>query len=69
MSLELSLWLGMAFGALAAAMAFLIDLEAYRRHQLPAQRQWREALTAAAFAFAVFLAFALATGYALGWLI
>ncbi len=69
MSLQLSLLLGTAFGAFAAAMAFVIVFEACRRHRLPMQHRWREALTAAAFAFAVFLAFALAAGYALRWLI
>jgi hypothetical protein len=65
MSFQLSLVLGFGFGLFAAMLAFVIVYEAYRRQQFPARRIWRESLTAATFAFAVFLASSLALGYLL----
>ena len=69
MSLELSMALGMGFGVLAALLAFVITVEACRRQQLPTALIWRESLTAAAFAFAVFLVASIALGYGLRWVI
>lgn len=66
MSFKLSVALGLGFGAFAAMLAFVIFFETYRRQQFSAGRIWRESLTAAAFAFAVFFLSALALGYALG---
>ncbi len=69
MSLKLSMALGLGFGVLAALLAFIISFEAYRRQQLPTALIWRESLSAAAFAFAVFLVASIALGYGLRWVI
>lgn len=67
MTIELSLVLGLGFGALAAMAAFAIDFESYLRQQFPAARIWRESLLTAGFAFLVFFTLAMAVGYALRW--
>lgn len=54
--------LGVMFGGLAAVMAFLITFSEYRKHRLGQARVWREALLAAALAFAIFAAAPLALG-------
>ncbi|MDR3368868.1 hypothetical protein [Rhodoferax sp.] len=56
MSFQLSLMMGLAFGVLAALLAFVNIYEAYRRQQLPVARIWRESLRLALLAFAVFMA-------------
>lgn len=69
MSLQLSAALGIGFGVLAALLAFVITYEAYsRQHRAPAFI-WREALLAAAFAFAIFSLLAIVLGYVLRWVI
>jgi hypothetical protein len=65
MSFQLSWLLGLSFGLLAALLAFVISFEAYRRQQFASARIWRESLTAAAFAFAVFLVASITLGYLL----
>jgi hypothetical protein len=65
MSLQLSLVLGLGFGAFAAMLAFVIVYEAYRRQQFATRRIWRESLTAAFFAFGIFFVSALVLGYVL----
>lgn len=69
MSFQMSLMLGLGFGIFAAMLAFAIAYEAYRRQNFPAARTWRESLTAATFAYAVFLSSSLALGYLLRWFI
>jgi hypothetical protein len=54
--------MGAMFGALAAAMAFMITFSEYQKHRLGRGRVWREALLAAALAFAIFAAAPLALG-------
>lgn len=58
---------GLVAGAFAAAMAFLIVYDGYRRHRLAGRRALRHALRTAAFAFVVFLLLAVVAGYALRW--
>jgi hypothetical protein len=53
---------GVMFGALAAAMAFTITFSEYQKHGLGLARVLREALLAAALAFAIFAAAPLALG-------
>ena len=65
MSFHLSLMMGLAFGVLAAMLAFVITYEAYRRQQLPVGRIWRESLVMAGLAFAVFVFSTLVLGYVL----
>jgi hypothetical protein len=65
MSLQLSLLMGLAFGGLAALLAFVISYEGYRRQQLSVGRIWRESLVMAGLAFVVFLASTLVIGYVL----
>jgi hypothetical protein len=62
MSIELSLIVGAAFGMAAGAMAFLITLDEYRKHQMPRRRLWEGSLKAGAFAFVVFLLLSVAAG-------
>jgi hypothetical protein len=62
MTLELSLILGIAFGLLGGAMSFLITFDEYRKHQMARWHLWKGALTAGAFAFAVFMGLSLAAG-------
>lgn len=69
MTFQLSLVLGVDIGTLAAMLAFVIVYETYRRQQFAVWRVWRESLTAAAFAFAVFFITSIALGYALRWAI
>lgn len=69
MSFQMSLMLGLGFGMFAAMLAFVIAYEAYRRQNFPAARTWQESLTAATYAFAVFLFSSLALGYLLRWVI
>jgi uncharacterized BrkB/YihY/UPF0761 family membrane protein len=65
LSFQFSLVLGLGFGILAAMVALVIFFEAYRRQQFDRGRIWRESLTAAVFAFAVFLVASIALGYLL----
>jgi hypothetical protein len=65
MNFELSLLVGLGFGVMAAMLAFVISYEAYRRQQFVSTRIWRESLTAAAFAFTVFLVASIFLGYLL----
>jgi hypothetical protein len=55
--------LGVMFGGLAAVMAFIITFSEYQKHRLGQARVWREALLAAALAFAIFAAAPLALGF------
>jgi hypothetical protein len=61
--LELPLIFGVVFGFVAALMAFLIIYNEYQRHKLGQWRVWKEALTAAAFTFALFVVLSLLVGY------
>jgi hypothetical protein len=65
MSFQLSLMMGLAFGVLAALLAFVITFEAYRRQQFLVGRIWLESLVMAGLAFAVFLFSTLVLGYVL----
>ncbi len=62
MTFELSLILSTAFGLLAGAMAFLITVDEYRKHQMAGWHLCKDALTAGAFAFGVFMLLSLAAG-------
>jgi len=62
-ALELGLAIGIIFGLVAALMAFLITYNEYQKHRLGRARLWKEALSAAAVAFAVFLLLAVMVGY------
>lgn len=62
MSIELSLLIGVTFGILAAAMAFVIVFDAYRKQRFQGWRLWKEGLLAGALAFVVFMLLALAFG-------
>lgn len=63
MTPELSLILGTAFGLLAGAMSFLITFDEYRKHGMSRSRLWKAALSAGAFAFAVFMMLSLTAGF------
>lgn len=63
MPMELSLLIGIVFGAVASLMAFLIVFNEYQRHRLGRGRIWRESLAAGAVAFIVFVALSLIAGY------
>jgi TRAP-type C4-dicarboxylate transport system permease small subunit len=65
MTFQVSLFLGLVFGLLAAILAFVIVYEAGLRQQFSSSRIWHESVVAAAFAFTVFLLSTIALGYAL----
>ncbi len=60
------LLIGTTFGALAAAIAFLITYIEYRHHAYTTRRLWRESLTVALFTFVLFFAISALIGYVLG---
>jgi hypothetical protein len=62
MNLELFLLIGVSFGLVAAAMAFLIVFDEYRKHRFRGWRLWKEGLLAGALAFAVFVLLSIAAG-------
>jgi len=62
MTIELSLIIGVTFGLIAAAMAFLIVFDEYRKHRFKGWRLWKEGLLAGTFALAVFVLLSLAAG-------
>jgi hypothetical protein len=53
---------GVAFGFLAALIAFFITYLEYRRHKFEGWRLWREALTVAIFTFMIFVGLAFLIG-------
>jgi len=59
------LFLGIVPGLLAGLLAFVITYDEYSRHYTDRKRPLRMALEAAAFAFFVFLALSVATGFVL----
>ena len=61
--IELFLVVGLVFGALGGAMAFLITYEEYSHHHFDRRRLVRESLQAGGFAFVAILALALAAGF------
>jgi NADH:ubiquinone oxidoreductase subunit 6 (subunit J) len=63
MPLELSLLIGIFFGAVAAVTAFLILYTELQKHRLVGWRLWKEAFTAAMVAFVVFLVLSVIVGY------
>jgi len=62
MTIELFLLIGVTFGLVAAAMAFLIVFDEYRKHRFKGWRLWKEGLLAGALALAVFVLLSLAAG-------
>jgi NADH:ubiquinone oxidoreductase subunit 6 (subunit J) len=63
MPLELSLLIGIFFGAVAALMAFLIIYNEYQKHRLGRWRLWKEALTGGLVTFFVFVVLSVIVGY------
>jgi hypothetical protein len=59
------LFLGLVSGLFAGLLAFVITYDEYSRHYTDRRRTLRLALEAAAFAFFVFLALSVATGFVL----
>jgi len=59
------LFLGIVPGLLAGLLAFVITYDEYSRHYIDRRRPLRLALEAAVFAFFVFLALSVATGFVL----
>jgi hypothetical protein len=57
--------IGIIFGLLAAASAFVIIWQEYERHQFTRKRLFKEAFQAAIFTFAVFLLLSLLAGFLL----
>lgn len=55
--------LGLIFGALAAASAFLIIFDEYRRHKLTGWALWREPVGGAALAFLMFFCLSVLAGF------
>jgi H+/Cl- antiporter ClcA len=62
MSLAVYVFIGLVFGLIAAAMAFLIVFDEYRKHRFRGWRLWKEGLLAAALALVVFVLLSIAAG-------
>lgn len=62
MTIELFLFIGATFGLVAAAMAFLIVFDEYRKHRFKGWRLWKEGWLAAGLALAVFVLLSIAAG-------
>ena len=61
--------IGLTFAPLAAAIAFLITYQEYRKHKFEGWKLWKPSLQAALFTFAIFFGLALLIGYLLGFVI
>lgn len=62
---SLSMLISVAFGFLAALMAFMITYIEYEKHKFSRIRLWKECLKTAAFTFLVFLCLSLVAFYVL----
>jgi len=60
-----SIVVGIIFGLLAAASAFIITWREYERHKFTGKRLFREAFQTAIFTFVVFLLLSLLAGFLL----
>jgi len=63
--LAFSIVIGIIFGFLAAASAFVIIWHEYEKHKFEGKRLFKEAFQAAIFAFAVFLILSFIIGFIL----
>jgi len=60
-----SIVIGIAFGFIAALMAFVITWHEYEKHKLTGKRLFKEAFQAAIFTFGIFLLLSLLIGFLL----
>ena len=63
--LAISIVIGIVFGLLAAASAFVITWHEYEKHKFTGKRLFKEAFQAAIFTFIVFLILSFIIGFVL----
>lgn len=65
MLLELSVVIGVTFGLIAGAMAFLITYDEYAKHRLRRRRLWQESIRSGLVAFTFFVVTSIVAGHLL----
>jgi len=63
--LSLYVVIGIMFGSIAGLMAFIITWREYERHKFTDKRLFKESFQTAIFAFLIFLALSILTGFIL----